>query len=195
VKEKRIGVILSGGLSRRFGHPKAFFHYQGKPMYQWALEAVRPHADEVVIISHPTLTERFKAETDLPIYEDVEPFQGLGPLAGIYTAMKKAEGAWYLITPCDTPFSTSALYSFLWEKCYSSEKDGVVPVRSGKPEMLLAIYSRRLMPLLETLLSDGALKVSNILEKAEIEIAQVDGLFSEKTFANINTPNDLNANG
>ena len=79
--ERKVGVLLAGGESRRFGVPKAFSSYKGKAMYQWALDALAPLVEKTVVISHPTLIERFKQECALPVLEDEEKYHGqhIGP--------------------------------------------------------------------------------------------------------------------
>ena len=69
---KEIHVILSGGLSRRFGEPKAFARWKGKPLYQWCKQAL---GDDVLILSRPGLTERFIELGEKAVLEDIEPYK------------------------------------------------------------------------------------------------------------------------
>src|SRR5699024_5684787 len=95
------GVLLAGGASRRYGEPKAFATYQGKSFYQWALEALQPYTDHIIIVSHPDLYDRFVKDASCNVVQDDPRFQGLGPLAGIYSAMKAMAADWYCVLACD----------------------------------------------------------------------------------------------
>ncbi len=58
--DNKIGVLLAGGMSRRFGAAKAFAPINGKPMFAYSLEALQAVAAQSLIVSHPELTARFK---------------------------------------------------------------------------------------------------------------------------------------
>ena len=47
------GVVVAGGLGRRFGAEKQFLCLNGKPVHLWALEATRSVADGVVLVVPP----------------------------------------------------------------------------------------------------------------------------------------------
>ena len=97
-----MGIVLAGGLSRRFGSPKAFARIENEYFYERAIDALEPHCDEVVIVTRPELLDRYapseKVITDLP------EFAGLGPLAGILSAMESVEADRYVVLPCDMPY-------------------------------------------------------------------------------------------
>lgn len=97
---EHINVLLAGGASRRFGEPKAFVKWRGRMFYEWAKKALGEHT---VIISRPEFIDRFQENGENEVYQDAEPFQGMGPLAGIYTAFKKTNGDLYTVLSCDTP--------------------------------------------------------------------------------------------
>lgn len=97
---KHVNVLLAGGASRRFGEPKAFVKWKGRMFYECAKEAL---GEQTVIISRPEFIDRFQENGENEVYQDAEPFQGMGPLAGIYTAFKKTDGDLYTVLSCDTP--------------------------------------------------------------------------------------------
>lgn len=72
------GVILAGGESSRFGEPKAFVRYNGKYFYEYSLQALVPFTNQVVIISHPSLTSRFSQDPAVKVTEDIPLFAGKG---------------------------------------------------------------------------------------------------------------------
>ncbi len=56
---KTVGVVLAGGLSRRFGSPKAFARIGTEYFYERALEALEPFCEEVIVVTREELLERF----------------------------------------------------------------------------------------------------------------------------------------
>lgn len=157
-------------------------------MYQWALEALDRFVDETVIVSHPSLTDRFKHNSTVAVYEDVEKFQGFGPLAGIYTAMVKSPAAWYYIIPCDTPLVTANVFRVLEEQL--PKTCGVVPLVNGRLQPLISIYHRDLLPVIERLLTAGKLRMTDLIDQASIRKVN---LSLEQQFININTKAELNS--
>ncbi len=91
-----LGAILGGGQSSRFGSDKALALHQGRALIDHALDALRPHAEALVVVGRdwPGVTRI----EDLP-----EP--GLGPLGGLLGALTYAEGQGFdavLSCGCDT---------------------------------------------------------------------------------------------
>ena len=56
---KTVGIVLAGGLSRRFGSPKAFARLEAKYFYERAVEAYEPFCEEVVVVTRQELVDRF----------------------------------------------------------------------------------------------------------------------------------------
>lgn len=183
---KIIGIVLAGGISRRFGRPKAFAVYKEKYFYEWAKEALKPNTNELVIVSHPDLKKEFERNDDGHIEEDIAPFQGKGPLAGIYTAMKAYEGEWYAVLPCDTPKMTPIVMKKI-KSLITEDVDAIVPVINGKFQPLIAMYHKRTQSLIEERLAEGDYRMKSLLDSCRVRWVtekelQVDG----EEFENIN---------
>lgn len=91
------GVVLAGGQSRRFGTDKAEALYRGRPLIDWAFDALTPHTG-LLLVSGRTH----------PIHRTVidRPRPGLGPLGGLAGALQTAREmncSHLLSVPCDTP--------------------------------------------------------------------------------------------
>lgn len=185
---KRVGVLLAGGMSRRFGSPKAFAKLDQAYFYELALEALSPFCDKLVIVTRPELIQRFPQS--LLVIKDQDPFVGLGPLAGIYSAMEAVEGEEYVILPCDMPYVTASVI----EKLLKQHKGQLTAViADGKHHPLVSIWNHTMKkPLYEALVAKE-LKVMVLQEKYTIQ--WIEGrLLTEDvatTFANVNTPDSL----
>lgn len=77
----RLGVVLAGGRSSRFGSDKAMAHFAGRTLLDHALAALRPHVEAVAIVG--------RAHGDVPSIADW-PAPDLGPLGGLCGALHYA---------------------------------------------------------------------------------------------------------
>ncbi|MBD7964514.1 molybdenum cofactor guanylyltransferase [Fictibacillus norfolkensis] len=192
-KLKVIGVVLAGGESRRFGSPKLFAEWGGATFFEKALNTITPFSDELVAVVRKEWIgslER-KHSHSVEIISDVESFKGKGPLAGIYSAMMRTKGDYYLITPCDMPRMSSGMYKKWLETAFEHPMyDCIVPVLNGKVYPLNGIYKRScLHEMKENLMKDN-LKVLSLLSRKNtkyIEVRKEEAHF----FENVNTKEDL----
>jgi molybdenum cofactor guanylyltransferase len=93
----RLGAVLAGGRSSRFGSDKAVAMLSGRMLLDRAIDALRPHVDAVMICGRPW--------RDLPWGPD-RPQPDLGPLGGINAALHyaAAHGFDTVVTlACDVP--------------------------------------------------------------------------------------------
>ncbi|MCY7832688.1 molybdenum cofactor guanylyltransferase [Bacillus spizizenii] len=185
---KHINVLLAGGASRRFGEPKAFVNWRGKIFYEWAKKAFGEHT---VIISRPEFIDRFQENGEIEVYQDAEPFQGMGPLAGIYTAFKKTDGDLYTVLSCDTPLIQRRTMLEL-KRLMTEGIDAVVPISDGREQPLIAIYHKRIMPILYDQLSEKRLRISDLLGRISVCYVQAEEIGANPAeFINVNTRDDF----
>ncbi len=45
------GIVLAAGFARRMGRPKLLLEFGGKPIVRWAVEALLPHVDDLVVVT------------------------------------------------------------------------------------------------------------------------------------------------
>ncbi|KIL49123.1 molybdenum cofactor guanylyltransferase [Jeotgalibacillus campisalis] len=197
--EKLAGVILSGGGSTRFGEPKAFAKMNGKAFYQHAADALSPFTEEILIVSHPDLKQRFEGETSYPVIQDQEPYAEKGPLSGIYAAMEQCDAQWYFIVACDMPyFNSDAAGKLLHHR--SKEVQGVIPSSEGRMQPLAAIYHKDTLPHLKNQLSSGSFRMMEWIERFHVKVVTEDvsgidksafqNINDQKTFVLLKTIND-----
>lgn len=181
-----VGILLAGGISRRFGKPKAFASYHNTPFYQWAKKALVPCVHRIIIVSHPLLLDEFTCRGEHGVVKDLPPFQGRGPLAGMYTVMKQEKAEWYVVLPCDAPKMTS----YMMQKILSfidEEIDAVVPVIRGQAQPLMGVYHGRVAATIEELLHTGDYRMASLLNRCRVCIVTEKELgTSGEEFDNIN---------
>jgi molybdenum cofactor guanylyltransferase len=92
-----LGVVLAGGLSRRFGEDKALALVEGVPMALRVASAIRAAGLEVVIAAPDSRL----TSLGLPLL--IEPDDGpRHPLRGLWAALGEADEV--LCAPCDLPW-------------------------------------------------------------------------------------------
>ena len=123
------------------------------------------------------------------LIEDI--YKDIGPLGGIYSSLLNCEEEYLFITACDMPFITKENIKILSDKIdkdveiivFCDEKDRLYP--------LIAIYSKKVLPIIEKMIEKKYYKLIYLIEKsnfAKINIEKTDiGL---DTLSNINTPQE-----
>ncbi|ARU06596.1 molybdenum cofactor guanylyltransferase [Comamonas serinivorans] len=124
----RIGaVILAGGRGRRMGVVnKGLQPLAGQPLIQHVLAAIQPQVDAVVISANRDLPA-YRA-LGHPVVPDEAPWHGLGPLAGIASALPHVPAHLdaILTVPCDTPFLPADLVHRLAQVLFAAEGHAAV---------------------------------------------------------------------
>jgi molybdopterin-guanine dinucleotide biosynthesis protein A len=183
---KKVGIILAGGESRRYGTPKALEQMDGLHFYEKAIQVLQPIVDDIVLIAHPTIKNRIQSK--ITVVPDVEMYQGQGPLAGIYTGMEAAPGDEYFVLACDMPIMETEIFQQLHAvKAMLSPDCSVIPTVHDKHQPLAAIYSHAVKEVIPFLLDTGERRLTDLLQKTNCAYIRY---VSEKPFRNVNTPED-----
>lgn len=183
-----VGIVLAGGQSRRFGSPKAFALYKGKPFYEFAVAALAPHCDEVVVVTRPELTSRIP--TSYNVITDVETYKGQGPLAGILSGMKELPAERYIVLPCDMPHVDAEVIGSLVK---AHENLATAVTSEGRNHPLVSVWSENLQPQLIKSLENNQLSVLKFLSKVDVCWIEGSSLTGNenRVFMNMNTPESL----
>jgi len=178
--------ILAGGKSSRMGTDKGLLPLQGKPMVQHMAEKLKPLFDKVSIVSANEAYNNFGCDRIV----DIMP--GLGPAAGIYTALAHSDRDYNFITSCDMPFISTAAVEYMLRKADGAQI--ILPSHDGQIEPLFGIYSKTCLPKWLALIQRGFLKLQEMIACFDLLIVDISGnpLFTDPIFQNINTPDDLN---
>jgi len=178
--------VLIGGLSQRMGRDKALIRLGGKPLLEYVLEKLAEIFPEIILIGQ----NRAGLEKYGQIFPDLVP--GLGPVSGIYTALKTLNRPVF-VCGCDMPFLSSELIRFQLKVL--EDFDAVVP-RPGKfYEPLHALYAPACLPAIERLVKSGGKRPVEFFARIRIrEIAdqELNRLAPDRlSFFNINTREEL----
>ncbi|MFP4269251.1 MAG: molybdenum cofactor guanylyltransferase MobA [Alphaproteobacteria bacterium] len=144
-----LGCILAGGASRRMGRDKAGLDLAGRPLIRHVVDRLRPQC-AALIVAGPATAPVLRA-TGLRVLDDAVA-GGLGPLAGVLTALRQAgDGVvWVVTTPVDTPFLPPDLVAR-----FHAARDDAAIVQAASGERVhhaTALWSTALAADLETAL-------------------------------------------
>ncbi|MFH2111814.1 MAG: molybdenum cofactor guanylyltransferase [Candidatus Bathyarchaeota archaeon] len=136
----RSAVILAGGSSRRLGYDKGLRALAGKPLVSYAVDALRPLVDEVIlVVASDAQRGSYRASLPASVKISVDMYPGGSPLVGLITGLTEARGDYALVTGCDMPFISPGPVELLFSR--GEGRDGAVFLKpNGWIEPLLAVY-------------------------------------------------------
>lgn len=182
-----LSVILSGGENRRFPHTKGFIEIEGKRIIERNLEVFASIGLKSVISTNEP--EKY-FYLGVPLIGDV--VRRAGPISGIYSAFTATGADEIFASACDMPFLKADVI-----KRIIADKggDATVPMINGRPEPLLAVYSRRVLGKIEGMLSENDTSLQRLISECgdtrfveESKLREIDP--KAESFININTPED-----
>ena len=188
---KILGVVLAGGKSQRFGQDKSQVKLQGKILIDYILSEIVDEFNETLIVTNNLIN--FMSSDKIFLTKDFK--NGLGPLGGVFTAMKwvkenNKKYNWISTFPTDTPFfKKKELKNFYKNIKISDSKLFFIKSKKTRHN-IFGLWSMDLMDQLESDLLKGERKVelwanSVGVSTINIEYKKIDPFF------NINTKEDL----
>ncbi|WP_020060229.1 molybdenum cofactor guanylyltransferase [Bacillus sp. 123MFChir2] len=185
---KIAGIVLAGGRSSRFGEPKALAIWQGKTFIEHSIEALKEVAVNIVVISHPNITNELSHMLNVPVIEDIELYKGNGPLAGFVTGMEFVSADWYIVAPCDTPNISKEWALELIERV-DETYEAIVPIVEGRKQPLLALYHYKVKEKIARLLKEEKRSIQGLLSQCNVQYVTVK---ETDVFVNVNTKEEYN---
>ena len=188
---KILGVVLAGGKSQRFGQDKSQVKLQGKILIDYILSEIVDEFNETLIVTNNLIN--FMSSDKIFLTKDFK--NGLGPLGGVFTALKwvkenNKKYNWISTFPTDTPFfKKKELKNFYKNIKISDSKLFFIKSKKTRHN-IFGLWSMDLMDQLESDLLKGERKVelwanSDGVSIINIEYKKIDPFF------NINTKEDL----
>ena len=181
---KIAGIVLAGGQSSRFGEPKALAIWQGKTFIEHSIEALKEVVTDIVVISHPRITNELLHILDVPVVEDIELYKGSGPLAGLLTGMEFVDADWYIVAPCDTPNVSKEWALELIERA-NETYEAIVPLVEEQKQPLLALYHNKVKEKIEQLLKEEKRSMQGLLSQCNVQYVTIEEALD--VFLNVNT--------
>lgn len=123
---ERTGIVLAGGASSRMGSFKPLLSFRGRPLLAYALDALRPHCAELLVMAGPHATEVSRIAEGARVLAD----PGEGPHVALRLAVQVARHPTLLVVPADSPFVGHALPPLVevGPNAVARDGDGVNPL-------------------------------------------------------------------
>ena len=180
------GLVLAGGESRRMGQDKALLSRDGQSQLAHIVALLDDVVDEVFVSTrrqqqHDPERSRYR--------QIIDRFDGIGPVAGILSALQEHPHADWLIVACDLPNIDTETLRFLLENAapdepltaYKSSYDGL-------PEPLCALYRSGAAAIVADFVDQGIVCPRKILIRSDARLLEQP---DPRSLDNINTPEDL----
>lgn len=185
--ERVAAVILAGGRgSRMGGADKGLIAYRGHRLIEWALAAIAPQVEELVISANRNLDAY--AGYGHRVLPDIEPDYP-GPLAGVLAAMQAVAADWLVVVPCDTPYLPADLVARLLAAAQSENVPLAMAADNVRTHHTCFMVRTDQQDSLARFLARGERAVRHW--QASLRSATV--LFDAARFANFNQPQDMQA--
>ncbi|MBQ4463123.1 MAG: molybdenum cofactor guanylyltransferase [Eubacterium sp.] len=173
--------VLAGGKSSRMGRDKVFLKIGEKTFIEHICEELSCFGELLISCRDP---EKFSALGYATVTDERD---GFGPLEGIRQLIRHAACDDIFICAVDMPFISKELVEFLWKK-KDPGSDCISVVCRENPEPMCAIYNKRVLPVIESMVEQGKGRVSDLFEKISMQTVRLsDGGFKESVVSNLNT--------
>jgi len=180
------GLVLAGGESRRMGRDKALLQRNGQSQLEYVAALLAGAVDKVFVsVRHD---QRGEPERDR-FSTIADRYDGIGPVAGILSAMDECPDVDWLVVACDLPNIDAATLDYLLNN--RSQEQPFTAFRSSHddlPEPLCAIYRAESHAVIREFVNSGLVCPRKILIRSDtLLLEQPD----PRALDNVNTPDDL----
>ena len=184
-------VVLAGGKSKRFGEDKSQVKLGRKILIDYILSELIDEFKEILIVANDPI--KHLSSNKIRKIKDFK--KDLGPLGGIFTAMKWAKDnnksyKWIASFPSDTPFFKKNILNNFFEKINEKESELFFMTFNDKRHNIFGLWSTSLIDQLEKDLENGSRKVEKWANNIGVKTINMS-FEKEDPFFNINTQEDL----
>ena len=180
------GLVLAGGESRRMGRDKALLVRDGHSQLAHITALLEGITERVYV----SLRQDQQDDPERSRFENiVDRYEGIGPIAGILSAMDAHPNADWLVVACDLPNIDQPTLSFLIEN--AKQEQPFTAFKSnydGLPEPLCALYRCGSDAIIRRFVEDGIVCPRKILIRSDTLLLEQP---NPVALDNINTPDDL----
>ena len=174
------GIVLVGGMSRRFGSNKALFPINGKPMARVVIDMMRVAgiADIYAVGDSPETAEY------MGLSHIADSYPGEGPLGALISAMEVISTKFVCVLPCDVPRIHSSRIVQLTDQLVNSDEIDVAVLATSREHWLCSSWRiSTCLPVLAKSFGDGERAIHEATSSLQIRRVKV----GEGEMANINT--------
>ncbi|HKQ47438.1 MAG TPA: molybdenum cofactor guanylyltransferase [Phycisphaerae bacterium] len=179
--------ILTGGMSRRMGTPKALLPVDGSTLLERTIEIARSISDDLLLLGQPVFDLPTSAKS-IQIVPDRHP--GIGPIAGLESLLLARPDSTCILLACDMPNLHADLLKRLTEP--ADHADASVCATATDPPLhpCCALYKPACLPLVQEVIAGkryGMISLLSRLRVHKVELSNDEAI----GVVNWNEPNDL----
>ncbi|MCL2559343.1 MAG: molybdopterin-guanine dinucleotide biosynthesis protein B [Turicibacter sp.] len=186
-EEMRLSVaILAGGKGSRLGgFQKAFLKLENQTFIEKTLAELSDFSDVFISARDATLYD------SLPFPVVVDETERIGPLGGLYSALKHCKNDYLFVWAVDMPYFEKELLLFM-TAFISSDYDAFVMRSTNKVHPLCAIYRKSVLPTIKQMINEENYHMMALLARVKTKYIPLSfSCFGDKTLLNVNTKSDL----
>ena len=174
-------AILAGGKRNRTGQNKALLQFNNRSFINRMVKELSGFSETLVSAAVKGDYE----DLGLPVVYDAR--RDIGPIEGIYQVLKCASEEYVFICGADMPFIKEELVSYMAEQI-SSDYDCICLADEEYVHPLCAIYSQKVLAVIEGLIAKGQYRLVDILNSVRTKYIRLECTdFDKKVVKNINT--------
>ena len=187
-----LAVVLAGGKSRRFGRDKSQVKLGDKILIDYILSEILDFYNDILIVANEPI--KFLDSNKITLIEDIR--KGLGPLGGVFSAMKwvrdnKKEYEWVSTFPVDTPFFKKDHLSKFYKEIDLNKSKLFFMKSKNTRHNIFGLWSLELFEKLESALNSGDRKVELWANEIGVKTIDFEHENNKDPFFNINTIEEL----
>ena len=187
-----LAVVLAGGKSKRFGRDKSQVKLGSKILIDYILTEIIDLYKDILIVTNEPI--KYLNSNKISITSDIK--KGLGPLGGVFTAMKWAKDnkknyEWISTFPTDTPFFKKEHLNKFYKEIDLEKSDLFFMKSKNMRHNIFGLWSIELFQRLELALDKGDRKVEHWANEIGVKIIDFEHENNKDPFFNINTEKEL----
>lgn len=188
MSEPIFGLVLAGGKSRRMGRDKALLERGGRSQLAHAMDLLETVTERVFVSARADQADEPERARHAQI---VDRYEGIGPVAGILSAMDEHPDVSWLVVACDLPNIDSQTLEYLVDQ-YSRNQPFTAFTSShdGLPEPLCAVYRPAAAAIIRQFVDEGIVCPRKMLIRSDTCLLEQP---NPAALDNVNTPDDLEA--
>ena len=182
------GVVLAGGKNSRYnGFDKSFLKKGNSTFIEHTISTFRELFHEIIIITNQPETYHF-----IEAIKSKDLIKDIGPLGGIYTALKVTTQPAIFVVSCDMPYLDQSMIKQLTKEFDPATYDILMPFVDGDIEPLHAIYSVNIISAIEKNIKDEKFAIRDLFPLIRIKYVDLPSTpANKKYFTNVNSPEDF----
>ena len=187
-----LAVVLAGGKSQRFGRDKSQVKLGDKMLIDYILNEIKDIYKDILIVTNEPI--KFLDLDNISLTSDIQ--KGLGPLGGIFSAMRwvkdnKKDYKWISTFPIDTPFFKREHLNRFYKEIEMDKSNLFFMKSKNTRHNIFGLWSLELFEKLEYALDKGDRKVELWANEIGVKTIDFEHENNKDPFFNINSEEDL----